>query len=163
MWEFYLWTYPGWERPGTPAFCQTVKCSCHGTIMQVIIITIFPCGCLSTSSESYLIRCLPTAVDSVSKFQVNLKCCPNSHVWECRSIFSAVCEDKTRGNSHKLEHRSSAPVCEGTSSQWGWQRTGTGCPGRFWILLLWRYSRPTWMPTYVACCREPGLQRGWTW
>ena len=32
----------------------------------------------------------------------------------------------------------------GTSSQWGWWSTGTGCPGRLWILLLWRYSRPIW-------------------
>ena len=26
--------------------------------------------------------------------------------------------------------RSSAPLCKGTSSQWGWQSTGTGFPGR---------------------------------
>ena len=38
---------------------------------------------------------------------------------------------------------SSAPICKGTSSQWGWRSTGTGCPGGLQILLLWRYSRPT--------------------
>ena len=26
-------------------------------------------------------------------------------------------------------------------SLWGWWSTGTGCPGRLWSLLLWRYSR----------------------
>jgi len=56
----------------------------------------------------------------------------------------------------------SAPICKGTSSQKGWWSLGTGCPGRLWILLLWRYSRPTWMPTRAACCREPALQGGWT-
>jgi len=29
-----------------------------------------------------------------------------------------------------------------SSSLWGWRSTGTGCPGRWWSLLLWRYSRP---------------------
>ena len=31
-----------------------------------------------------------------------------------------------------------------TSSLWGCRSTGTGCPGRLWSLLLWRYSRPAW-------------------
>jgi len=33
--------------------------------------------------------------------------------------------------------------------------TGTDCPGKLWILLLWRYSRPARMPICIACCREP--------
>ena len=49
----------------------------------------------------------------------------------------------------------SASICEGTSSWWGWQSTGTG---RLWILLPWRYSRPAWTPTCAAWCR--GLCRG---
>jgi len=53
---------------------------------------------------------------------------------------------------------SSAPIREGTSSQCGWQSTGTGCPGRLWSLLLWRCSRPSWTPTRAACCRGPALQ-----
>jgi len=31
--------------------------------------------------------------------------------------------------------------------------TGTGCPGRLWILLLWRYSRPAWTRSCAAYCR----------
>ena len=27
---------------------------------------------------------------------------------------------------------------------------------------LWRYSRPSWMPTCAACCRGPALQGSWT-
>ena len=47
-----------------------------------------------------------------------------------------------------------------TSSLWGWESTGTGCPGRLWSLLLWRYSRPTWMWSSTACCRWPCFGRG---
>jgi len=58
---------------------------------------------------------------------------------------------------------SSTPICKGISLQWGWRSTGTGCPGGLWILLLWRYSSPAWMPNCAASCREPALQGGWTW
>ena len=47
-----------------------------------------------------------------------------------------------------------------TSSLWGWRSTGTGCPGRLWSLLLWRYSRPTWTRSCAACCRWPCFGRG---
>ena len=30
---------------------------------------------------------------------------------------------------------------------------GPGCPGRWWSLLLWRYSRPAWIRSCAACCR----------
>ena len=46
-----------------------------------------------------------------------------------------------------------------TSSLWGWRSTGTGCPGRLWILLLWRYSRPAWTRSSTACCRWPCFDR----
>ena len=46
-----------------------------------------------------------------------------------------------------------------TSSLWGWRSTGTGWPGGLWILLLWRYSRPTWTPSCAACCRWPCFGR----
>ena len=47
----------------------------------------------------------------------------------------------------------------GTSSLWGWRSTGTGCPGRLWSLLLWRYSRPAWTWSCAACCRWPCFGR----
>ena len=37
--------------------------------------------------------------------------------------------------------------------------TGTGCPGRLWSLLLWRYSRPAWTRSSAACCRWPCFGR----
>ena len=48
----------------------------------------------------------------------------------------------------------------GTSSLWVWRSTGTGCAGRVWSLLLWRYSRPTWTRSCAAYCRWPCLGRG---
>ena len=47
-----------------------------------------------------------------------------------------------------------------TSSLWGWQSPGTDCPGRLWILLLWRYSRLSWTLSCAACCRWPFFGRG---
>ena len=47
-----------------------------------------------------------------------------------------------------------------TSSLWGWRSTGTGCPGRLFILLLWRYSRPAWTRSCAAYCRWSCFGRG---
>jgi len=46
------------------------------------------------------------------------------------------------------------------SSLWEWWSTGTGCPGRLWSLLLWRYSRPAWTRSSTAYCRWPCFGRG---
>ena len=53
-----------------------------------------------------------------------------------------------------------ARMCVRTSWRWGWWSTGTGCPGRLWSLLLWRYSSLAWTPTCVTWCREPVLAWG---
>jgi len=37
--------------------------------------------------------------------------------------------------------------------------TGTGCPGRFWSLLLWRDSRPAWTRSSTSYCRWPWFGR----
>ena len=44
-------------------------------------------------------------------------------------------------------------------SLWGWRSPGTGCPGRLWSLLLWRYSSPAWTRSCAACCRWPCFGR----
>ena len=59
-----------------------------------------------------------------------------------------------------LRHRKFRLNMRRTSSLWGWRSTGTGCPGRFWSLLLWRYSRPAWTRSCAACCRWPCFVRG---
>ena len=46
-----------------------------------------------------------------------------------------------------------------TSSLWGWRSPGTGCPGRWWSLLLWSYLRPAWTRSSAACCRWPCFSR----
>ena len=80
---------------------------------------------------------------------------PNSFQW------SLGTEQVETAKSWSVE--SSAPICGISSSLWGLWNVWTGCSGRLWILLLWRYSRPTWMPTCATCCREPALQRDWNW
>ena len=45
------------------------------------------------------------------------------------------------------------------SSLWGWRSPGTGCPGRLWSLLLWRYSRPAWTKSWAACSGWPCFGR----
>ena len=45
-------------------------------------------------------------------------------------------------------------------SLWGWRSPGTGCPGRLWSLLLWRYSRPAWTRSCTACSGWPCFGRG---
>ena len=47
-----------------------------------------------------------------------------------------------------------------TSSLWGWPNPGTGCPGRLWSFLLWRYLRPAWTGSCAACCRWSCFSRG---
>ena len=47
-----------------------------------------------------------------------------------------------------------------SSSLWGWQSPGTGCPGSLWSLLLCRYSRPAWTRSCAACRRWPCFGRG---
>ena len=46
---------------------------------------------------------------------------------------------------------------DGEGSQAG--STGTGCPGRLWSLLLWRYSRPAWTRSSTTYCRWPCFGR----
>ena len=64
-------------------------------------------------------------------------------------------------NKHKVVTIGSSFWTGGrTSSLWGWQSPGTGCPGRLWSLLLWRYSRPAWTRSCAAYCRWPCFGRG---
>jgi len=47
-----------------------------------------------------------------------------------------------------------------TSLLWGWWSTGTGCPEGWWILLLWRYSKPAWTRSCAACSTWACFDRG---
>jgi len=49
-----------------------------------------------------------------------------------------------------------------TSLFWGWENPRTGCPERFWSLLLWRCAQPSWMVSCPTYCREPTLVGDWT-
>jgi len=77
---------------------------------------------------------------------------PNSFQWCPATGQGAMGTNWSRGSSVWTWGR--------TSSLWGWQSTRTGCPGRLWSLLLWRYSRPTWTRSCAACFRWPCFSWG---
>jgi len=63
---------------------------------------------------------------------------------------------RTRGNRHKLEHKKFR-VNRGNFFTVREQ----SCPKRLWSLLLWRYSRPSWILSCVIIySREPALAEG---
>jgi len=43
---------------------------------------------------------------------------------------------------------------------WRWQSNKTSCPERLWSLLLWRYSKPSWMLSCTTYTVEDLLQQG---
>jgi len=47
-----------------------------------------------------------------------------------------------------------------TSSLWGWRSAGTGCPGRLWSLLLWRYSDPPGQGPVQPAVGDPASAEG---
>jgi len=46
---------------------------------------------------------------------------------------------------------------------WGWQSTWTSCPEGLWSLLLWRYSKSTWMLFCSNLLQGTWLSRGLSW
>ena len=75
-------------------------------------------------------------------------------------LFSVVPRDSTGATGTNWSTGSSIWTWGRTSSLWGWRSPVTGCPGRLWILLLWRYSKPAWKRSFAACCRWPCFGRG---
>lgn len=55
--------------------------------------------------------------------------------------------------------RTFSDFCIGVLDYWTCHLNST--PGRWWSLLLWSYSRFTWMPIYATYFREPSLSGGW--
>lgn len=78
-------------------------------------------------------------------------------------LFLAVPGDRTSVRWRQLQHRKFHTNMRRTFLLWGLQSTGTGCWGKLWSLLFWRYSKPTWMLSWAICYREPALAGGWTW
>lgn len=83
-----------------------------------------------------------------------------SQVNEAR-LFSVVPSDRIRSKWHKLKHGKFHTNMRKTSLLWG-DSTGTGCPEKWWSLLLWRYSRPTWTLSCVTYSKGSALTRVWT-
>jgi len=64
-------------------------------------------------------------------------------------LFSVVPSDRTRGNGHRLKHR----TLQLHMRKNFFPLRVTEPWKRLWILLLWRYSRPTCKRSCAACCR----------
>jgi len=74
---------------------------------------------------------------------------PDSFQWCVVTGQGAMAKTWNTGSSIQI-HR--------TSSQWGWQRTRTGCLDWLWNFFLWGYSESLWTPTCVTYCRVPPLE-----
>ena len=95
--------------------------------------------------------------DDLINVQIYLKCGSQGHI---ANLFSAVCGVSTRENG--LEN---SKFCINVRRNFftvrvmeHWNRLPRG----LWILFLWRYSRPPWVPTCAVCCRGLALQGNWT-
>ena len=71
-------------------------------------------------------------------------------------LFSLLCSNKTRSNGLKLEHNTQKNFFTVTVME-HWNRLPIE---GWWSLLLWRYSRPIWMPTQETYHRVPALAGG---
>jgi len=74
-------------------------------------------------------------------------------------LLSLMPSNRKRGTGHKLKHRQFDLNMRKNFFAWGWQSTGTSCPERLCSLILWRYSKPTWL--LCNYCSEPALAGGW--
>ena len=78
-------------------------------------------------------------------------------------LFIVSPSDRTRGNRHKQKPKMFHLNMRKNFLLSGWWSTGTGCLGRLWSFLLWRYSKPAWTRSRAALsgwtcfCRGAGL------
>ena len=82
--------------------------------------------------------------------------CPRSPLFVCWDE-TLISERSPAPSPGEPKHRTAFTPPD---SLWGWRSPGTGCPGRLWSLLLWRYSSPAWTRSCAACCRWPCFGRG---
>jgi len=84
-----------------------------------------------------------------------LRCRRHLRRWDKVRLFSALCGNRTRKNSHKLKHRKCFSLCTNVHKNCFTVRLMEHW--NMWSLLLWRYSKPTWTHTFATWAREPAL------
>jgi len=77
-------------------------------------------------------------------------------------LSSVVPSDRIRDNRLKLENRKVNLNMRKNFFTLGVTEHWSRLPGRLWILLLWRYSKPTWMLFCATSYRQSSLAGSWT-
>lgn len=68
-------------------------------------------------------------------------------------LFLVVPSDRMRNTDYKVKHKKFYPSMRKNLFTLKRKSIGTGCSGRSWSPPFWRYTKPTWIHSFVICSR----------